>query len=246
MIFRRTAGIVLKCTDYSETSKIVTIYTRDYGKVRILAKGAKRKKSEFLGILEPLSLLEIVYIESRKSLHILKEAYLIDSNLEIRERLSRIASGLSFLSLIERTQPDEDPDPAIFELLSSSLSALQRVPLPENVPLVFQLRLLEHFGKLPGLISCGQCGSPLKGSAIYDPRSGDFLCEVCGKDRKWSLSRGTLQALRRLAETPFERCGRIRLTKEQRAEITSVVRMMLQTAVEAELPAENVVSSLLR
>jgi len=246
LIFRRTVGIVLRCTDYSETSKIVTFYTRDHGKVRTLAKGAKRKKSEFLGILEPLSLLEIVYIQSRKALHILKEAYLIDANLALRERLSRLARALFFLSLIERTQPDEDPDPAVFELLSASLSALRRISLPENVPILFQLRLLDHFGRLPSLTTCSRCTSPLKGSATYDPRSAYFLCGSCAKDDTWSLSRGTFQALRRLAESSFERCGRIRLMKKQSAEIAPVIGAMLRSAVEADLPAEGVVNSLLR
>ena len=82
MIFRRTAAVVLRPRDYSETSKIVTFYTRDHGKVRAIAKGAKRKKSDFLGILDPLSLLEIVYIQGKGGLHILTEAHLIDANLD--------------------------------------------------------------------------------------------------------------------------------------------------------------------
>lgn len=246
MIFRRTVGIVLRCTDYSETSKIVTIYTRDHGKVRALAKGAKRKKSDFLRILEPLSFLEIVYIQRKSGLHILKEACLIDSNLGLRQQLSKVARGLYFLSLVERTQPDEDPDRAVFELLSSSLSALRRLSFAENVPIVFQLRLLKHFGRLPSLTACGSCGSPWKGSATYDPQSGSFLCRACRKDGKRRLSRGTLQALRRLAEISLERCGRMRLSKEQRSQIAPVISAMLRTAVEADLPAESVVNSLLR
>lgn len=245
MLFRRTVGIVLKSTPYSETSKIVTIYTRDNGKVRALAKGAKRKKSEFLGILEPFSFLEIVYIESRKGLHILKEACLIDPNFGLRQQLSRIARGLFFLALVDRTQADEDPDPHVFDLLLSSLSALQRVPSPENVSIVFQLQLLRHFGRLPSLTTCGRCGSALDRTASFSPRSGDFLCRACGNNGKGSVSQGTLQALRRLAETPPQRCGRIRLLKKQHLEIAPVLGAMLRAAVEIELPAGEVADSLL-
>jgi len=246
LIFRRTTGFVLKRTDYSETSRIVAFYTRDHGKVRALAKGAKRKKSEFLGILEPLSLLEIVYIQKKGGLHILTEAYLIDSNLRLREQLARIGYGLNFLSLIDRTQPDEDADPEVFELLSSSLSALQRVVHPENVATAFRLRLLQRFGRLPNLYRCGRCSTPLKRAALFDARSGHFVCKACGKESQWSLPQGTLQALRRLAEIPLERCGRIRMSKGQQAEISGVVGAMLRTAIEAELPADDVVSSLLQ
>jgi len=246
LIFHRTAGIVLKRSDYSETSKIVTIYTRDQGKVRVLAKGAKRKKSGFLGILEPLSLLEVVYIEGKRGLHTLKEAYLLEPYLRLRERLSRIAHGLFFLSLIDRTQADEDPDPKVFELLSLSLAALESVSLPENVSVVFQVRLISQFGSLPTLSSCGACGCSLTQDAFYDAQSGSFLCQVCRKSDRWALQQGTLRALRRLAESPFERCGRVRLSKEQRVEIARVTGTILRTAVEAELPAETVLNSLLR
>jgi DNA repair protein RecO (recombination protein O) len=246
LIFRRTQGIVLRRTDYSETSKIVTLYTRDCGKVCVLAKGAKRKKSLFLGILEPLFLLEVVYIEKKKGLHILKEACLIDSNFALREHLWKIAHGLHFLSLIDKTQPEDDPDPAVFDLLVSSLSSLRRLTSPENVPAVLQLQLLRHFGMLPSLSNCARCGSPVKGNASLGARSGGFVCESCGGNKATRVDQGTLKALRRLSETSFERCGRIGLLRKQRVEISRIIRAMWRTAIEADLPAADVVDALLR
>ncbi len=245
MIFRSTVGIVLARTDYSHTSNIVTFYTRHHGKIRAVAKGARRKKSEFLGILEPLSLLEIVYIEGRSGLHILKEAYLIDSNIALRAQLSRLVHGLYFLSLVDRSQPEGDADPAIFELLSSSLSTLKRFRSPENVPAIFQLRLLDRFGRLPSLTKCGQCASPLTGTAYYDNWSAGLFCATCGKGGNWALPQGTVQALKRLAHTSLERSGRIRLSKKQRFELSRLLRAMLRSAIEEELPAQAVVDSLL-
>jgi len=246
LIFRRTEGIVLRATDYSNTSRIATVYTRDYGKVRLLAKGARRKKSDFLRILEPFSLLEIVYIESRRSLHTFKEAHLIDSFLGLRDRLGEIARALFFLSMIDRTQPDEDPDPAVFELLSDSLFALERVPHPENVAIVFQLHLLQRFGRLPSLATCGRCASPLRANTSYDPASGYLLCGSCARGKKPSLSGGTLEALRRLADTPPNRSGRIRLSKGQHAEIAPILGAMFRASVETEFPAVEVVNALLQ
>ncbi len=248
MIFRRTEGVVVKRTDYSETSKIATFYTRDHGKIRAIAKGARRKKSEFLGLLEPLSLLEIVFIERRSGLHILKEAHLLDSNLELRQELSRIAHALNLLSLIDQTQPDEDADPAVFELLVSGLSALSHISNPENVAFAFQVHLLRHFGKLPSLDTCAHCGASLGSAppaAGFRGRSGVLLCRSCGKDGDHPLPPGTLGALRRLAEIPLHRCGRIRLSSEQQAEISSLLAAMLRTAIEGDLPAQAVAQSLL-
>jgi DNA repair protein RecO (recombination protein O) len=246
LIFNRTEGIVLRWTDFSNTSKIVTIYTRDHGKLRVLAKGAKRKKSEFLGILEPFCLLEVVYIEKKRGMHLLKEACLLDSNPGIRQELTRIAYGMQLLSLVEQSQPEEDPDPVVFELLSSSLRELQRATSPENVSILFQLRLLRHFGKLPSLTNCIRCDSMLGPTTFYSARSEGFLCEACGEDRRFSVPQGTLRALRRLAESPSERAGRIGLLKEQRGQIAQLLSTMWKAVIEAELPAEKVTDSLLR
>ena len=245
MIFRRTEGVVVRRTDYSETSKIATFYTRDHGKIRAIAKGARRKKSEFLGLLEPLSLLEIVFIERRSGLHILKEAHLLDSKLELRQELSRIAHALNLLSLIDQTQPDEDADPDVFELLVSGLSALSHISNAENVTFAFQVHLLRHFGKLPRLDTCAHCGAPLGSAARFRARSAVLLCHSCGKDSDRPLPPGTLGALRRLAEIPLPRCGRIRLSSEQQAEISSLLAAMLRTAIEGDLPAQAVAHALL-
>lgn len=245
MIFHRTIGYVLRRRDYSETSTIATFYTRDYGKVRVLAKGARRKKSEFLGLLEPLSLLEIVFIERRSGLHILKEAHLLDSNLELRQELSKIVHALNLLSLVDQTQPDEDADPDVFELLVSGVSALSHVSNPQNVAFAFQIQLLRHFGKFPCLDTCARCGSSLGIAALFRASSGVLLCRSCGNHRDLPLLPGTLGALRRLAEMPLSRCGRIRLSNEQDAEISRVLSTMLRTAIEADLPSQSVTHSLL-
>lgn len=245
LIFHRTTGYVLRRRDYSETSNIATLYTRDCGKVRVLAKGARRKKSEFLGLLEPLSLLEIVFIERRSGLHILKEAHLLVSSLRLREELSKIAHALNLLSLVDQTQPDEDADPGVFELLVSGLSALSDGSDSENVSLAFEVHLLRHFGQLPPLDTCARCGASLEPLALFRERSAAILCGRCGSHGDRPLLPGTVKALRRLAEIPLCRCGRIRLSNEQHAEISRVLSAMLRAATEAELPSQSVTQSLL-
>ena len=245
MIFHRTIGCVLRRRDYSETSSIAAVYTRDHGKIRVLAKGARRKKSDFLGLLEPLSLLEIVFIERRSGLHILKEASLLVPNLGLRQNLSKIAHGLNLLSLIDQTQPDEDADPDVFDLLVSGLSALADVSVPQNVGFAFQAHLLHFFGKLPRLNACARCGRPFGSAALLRVQSGAPLCRSCGNPGDYPLLPGTLGALRRLAEIPLSRCGRIRLSNEQRAEISHILSAMLRTAIEADIPSQSVIHSLL-
>jgi DNA repair protein RecO (recombination protein O) len=245
LIFHRTIGYVLTRRDYSETSRIATFYTRDHGKVRVIAKGARRKKSEFLGLLEPLFLLEIVFIERRSGLHILKEACLVAPNLELRQGLSKIAHALNLLSLIDQTQPDEDADPDVFELLMSGLSTLSHISDSQNVTFAFQVHLLRRFGKLPSLETCDRCGAPLGPAALFRERSGVLLCRSCGSHSDRLLLPGTLKALGRLAEIPLPRCGRIRLSGEQQDEISRVLLTMLRAAIEADLPSQSVTDSLL-
>jgi hypothetical protein len=80
---------------------------------------------------------------------------------------------------------------------------------------------------------------------VYDPSSAVFLCNSCAQHRKWPLSGGTLQALRRLAETPPHHSDRIKLSRDQLAEVAPVLNDMFRAAAETDLPATNVVKTLL-
>ena len=145
-----TSGIVLRTTDWSETSAIVTWFTRDLGKLRTVAKGAYRRKSPFSGKLDLFYLNDIVFIPSRSGdLHTLSECYVENPFPHIRERLDVFTAASYCCEFVDLATEPEGPVPELFELLAGSLTAFDEGRLtPLSVPL-FELLALDRLGFRP-------------------------------------------------------------------------------------------------
>jgi len=167
--FVTTPGVILKGSDYSETSRLVTAFARDLGKVRLLAKGARRKKSPFGGLLEPLGHVELVLIPGRGGLHTLTECAPLGEASGLRDDLTRLAAGLFVLALIDETQIEEDPQPAVFELLVQTLARLETTGNAAALLFAFQLRLIALSGYELDLERCAADGAALSGAGFFSP-----------------------------------------------------------------------------
>jgi DNA repair protein RecO len=145
-----TSGIVLRMTDWSETSLIVTWFTRDLGKLRTVAKGAHRPKSPFRGKLDLFYLDDIVFAPSRRGeLHTVSECYVENPFVRIRERLDLYTAAGCCCELVDLATEPEGPVPELFELLATSLTSLDQGSItPLSVPL-FELLALDCLGFRP-------------------------------------------------------------------------------------------------
>ena len=247
MTFEKTSGVVLKSINYSETSKIVTIYSRDYGKIKVIAKGARRKKSDFLGKLEPFTQLDIVYIKGKKDLHILKECNIVTPYFELRNDLDRLSTALHILFLVDSTQAVEDANPSVYDLLVASLQELSTKQFSHNILFFFQLKLLDYSGYGFEFDKCADCGGGLDGKAFFCPAKGGFLCNKCRVDRKGSyLSRGSFEILRHLRNISVDKAGKIRLSKTQIAELSNFFETVFESILEKKSPVKSILDILLR
>ena len=145
-----TSGIVLRTSDWSETSLIVTWFTRDFGKLRTVAKGAHRPKSPFRGKLDLLYLDDLVFVPSRHgNLHTLSECYVENPFPRIRERLDAFTAASYCCELVDIATEPEGPVPPLFNLLSESLAAMDAArPSPLFIAR-FELLTLDALGFRP-------------------------------------------------------------------------------------------------
>ena len=109
---------------FDETGKLVTFFTKDCGKIRVLAKGAKRLNSKFGGRMETFSLLELSIARGRH-IDILSQCETIDSFQKIRERAETIALGLYFIRVVDLASVERQKNADLFKLLALSLSKLK-------------------------------------------------------------------------------------------------------------------------
>jgi DNA repair protein RecO (recombination protein O) len=176
---RRTPvrAIVLKRSDFRESSRIVTCLTREHGRIVALAKGAHRPDSPFLGRLDFLNEVLATFTADRGGLRLLERAELVCERRALREPARYLAAS-HLAQLCDFALPDPRPEPEVFDLLAGGLSLLERCPAAAigRVVLGLELRLLARLGALPDLHHCAACGEAL-GEHVF--RASDTPGLVC-------------------------------------------------------------------
>jgi DNA repair protein RecO (recombination protein O) len=204
----KALALVVRGTDWSETSRIATLWTREFGKVRALAKGGRRLKSSFEVAFDLLTVCRVVVIRKHSGgLDLLTEAQVAERFPHLRTDLQALYAGYYVAELLADGTQDYDPHPALFD---AALDTLRGLADPADRPgrvSAFELAWLRELGYSPRLDACAACGKDLSGPAAagsrvgYGPTAGGVLCPACltaARDRR-SLSGPGWAALRGLA-----------------------------------------------
>jgi DNA repair protein RecO (recombination protein O) len=172
---QKTQGIVLGSIDWHETSKIVTFYTKDFGKIRGAAKGARRKKSKF-SPLEILSHHTIVFYEREdKDLYTLGECQAEETFPNIRKDIKKVAYGAYLAELVNSVSTSEKNE-LLFDLFSKALHFLGKKEDSEIIIRAFETRLLDILGFGLHLDNCLICKKELKDNFKFNPGLGGLIC----------------------------------------------------------------------
>lgn len=146
-----TSAVVLRSFPYSETSIIARCYTRDHGKVSLIVKGARRKKSPMAAYFQSMNYLDIVYYyRETRSLQSVSKASFVEIWSGLNQELRKIAYGLAVIELTEKTNTENDPHPELFDELIAVLKAFNSSELRLNIIFwYFQIKLLTILGFKP-------------------------------------------------------------------------------------------------
>ncbi len=206
MSSEKAIALVLRVVEFSESSSVVTLFTREFGKVRGLAKGARRQKSPFESALDLLSLCRIVFLrKSSDALDLLTEAKLERRFRAAGRDLSSLYAAYYVAELLAELTDDGDPHPELFDAACDALAALgSEQSHVATVVLRFELAALRLLGHMPLLDACVECGRPIDPQArrvAFGQLSGGVLCARCrpGKRQVVSISGAALAAMKRLA-----------------------------------------------
>lgn len=158
-------GIVLRRLAYGETDNIVTLYTRENGRVSAIAKGARKASSRTASACEILTCARY-NLASGKSLAVITQAEIKNAFPALRKDLSRLAHAQYTAELTDKFVADEDPHPQLFTLLRATLLLLERTADPATAARWFELRLLAETGFAPNLSACAACGEQVPDAAM--------------------------------------------------------------------------------
>ncbi|NOZ61737.1 MAG: DNA repair protein RecO [Calditrichaeota bacterium] len=190
MSLQKTEAIILKTQKQGETSKILTLFTKSKGILKVIAKGSRGPKSRYFGTLEPLNHIAIVYyFKETRDLQLLSQADIVGSFIELREKLEKYAIAVFCCELVQRTQL-EQPNAALFRDLLALLRALNGATgRLMNFLFWFVLRFLDISGFKPELNQCQVCGTTRKQGVLrFSILRGGFSCDKCQAPDPMSIS----------------------------------------------------------
>ena len=228
----KTKAIVIRSMDFSESDKIVTFFTRDFGKLRGIAKGAKRTKKRFGSTLELFSYVNLIFFDKGNlGLARINSCYSIESHMEICKDIKKVAYGSYFIELVNGLVGEKEKNDGIFDLLVDSLFLISCQKFDEEIVRIFEIRLLSLLGYQPQLEQCLICAYKLSGKEKFwfSPVKGGILCNRCshGLKKLSPISLGTLRILLLARDMDLKKIHRIvfssQALKESEDALTSFI-----------------------
>lgn len=201
-MIQEATGIVLKSTPFSDTSMVTRVFTREFGKISLMAKGVRKSKKGAAGILESMNKINFqVNYNDSKDLQILRDLSLVTALTKIRNDYKRLTAGLAMVDMIDKTMQPKDASTILFRLLNHSLEELNNSK--SNVVylyLFFQFQLAKYSGFNPLPHQCYACRNDLAGCYL-DKTSGHQYCKSCINHDSIFLPENCCAFLNQLSQT---------------------------------------------
>ena len=203
----RSAAVVIGSFPLGESDRVVSFFSRDFGRIRGVARAARRIKSRFGGSLELFTLGHLVFFDTGRSELVRIDHFDVTHPFAaLREDLGRLGEAAWVVEIVARTTGERDRQPALYGLLVRALRAMEEATRPPRVAACFGVRCLDLLGHRPRLDRCLECGReyPFPHPALGE---GGVVCEACtrrpGVDAA-PVSPATLAAFDRLRAVRWE------------------------------------------
>jgi DNA repair protein RecO (recombination protein O) len=229
--------VVLRRLSLGETDRVVTLFTRDRGKLNAVAKGARGPRSKLAGATEPFTYFEGVFAQGQ-NLDVLTQAQVHHPFSTIRKDLERVGYASHFLELVDAGIEERQSMPELWDLLLGALSALETATTPDVLSRAFELHALRVIGYEPSLFECVLDEAPVEEpGAVFHPLRGGMLCARCARVNRGGIavSLETVAAFRSLAYRPFIEAANASLPAEVRQQLNSAMVPYLRNQLEVQL-----------
>lgn len=233
----RTEAIVLKRTDFGEADRLLTLFGRDVGKFKAIAKGARKPQSRKTGHVE-LFTRSNLFLASGREIDIVTQAETVEAYAALREDLVRTTYASYAVELLDRFTVEEDRNLAQYELLANALGWFADGDDLLLTARYYELRLLSATGFQPRLFNCVSCGEAIEEQDQYfSPELGGLLCPDCrAADRKaLRISAVAVKVLRYLQTRPYDTVSQLTLKRPLLHEVETINHAYLTYILERNL-----------
>lgn len=239
----KTEGILLRVRNLGEADRIVTMYTKDRGKLNAVARGARRIRNRLLSPTQVFTHGRYLIFPG-KGLHNLSQADIVHSGQNLRDDLEKFAYASYVTELLDALTPEEDPSEGIFPLLAGTLSLGEQGRFTLAVR-AFEIRLMRELGYEPELYHCLQCRDTLQ-TKVFFSEQGGVVCDKCvvHVPGSISLSNGTWELMKRLLEWEFTKLKVLHPAADNEDELRRVMRKYLDHRLEYPLKSLDFLETL--
>lgn len=237
MAMYKAEGIIIKSFNLGEADRILTIYTRQYGKISAVAKGVRKSRSKLRGSTQTLTHAELVLYRGR-SLDTITQCEAKEMFAGIREDLYRWAYATFMLELLDAMVPEGQPQAGVFVRLLLSLHLVESLEEPELGALFFAVHLLQLLGYQPQLGGCAACGSsPKPNQMAISGTYGGILCSDCIPLDPYCfpVQGGEIAVWRKLLAIDARMLSRLKLSSKMQHDLLQVLKYYIQYHLERQL-----------
>lgn len=219
----KVEGIVIRATDYGESNKVVILYTREFGKVGVMARGAKKPRNPLASCTQPLTYGNYLFSKGR-GLGTLYQGDSINPFRYIKADLRKMAYASYIVDLIDKLADADARNPFLYELVLQLLMYMDEDVNPQVLSFIFEVKLMPVLGIEPVLDHCTHCGRQERLSD-FSVSNGGLLCVYCRNmdSRSFPVSAATIKLLRLFKVIDMRRLGEIRLKPETIKELKTVL-----------------------
>jgi DNA repair protein RecO (recombination protein O) len=242
----QTEAVVIKKIKLGEADRILTLYTRDHGKIEAVAKGVRRPKSKMAGHLELLTYSQLRLARGR-NLDTITGSQTIEAFQSLKNDFWLTSCGLYAAELVNHFNPERNANQPMFELLIDTLSRLSKAENTELTLRYFELRLLDLSGYRPQLYECVACRTELKLVAnAFCSAAGGILCPNCQYEQPNSIniSIDAIKVLRFMQRNDFETVVRLKISTELANELKNILSGYIRYILEKEVKSATWLDSL--
>ncbi|MBM7701488.1 DNA repair protein RecO [Metabacillus iocasae] len=222
-MFKKCEGIVIRTNDYGESNKIVTIYSRELGKVGMMARGAKKPSSR-LSATTQLFTYGHFFVQAGSGMGTLHQGEVISSMRSIREDIFCTAYASYIVELTDKVTENNKPNPFLFEFLYQTLSYMNEGYDLDVLTYIYEMKMLNVLGLYPSLNECVFCQSK-DGVFGFSIRDNGLICHRCTEKDPYHLrvSPGTIKLLRLFYYIDLQRLGSISVKEETKHQLKLII-----------------------
>jgi DNA repair protein RecO (recombination protein O) len=232
-------AFVLRTYKLGESDQIVVFFTREFGKLRAVARRSRHPRRHTASYYQPLTLLHaILFGRPSQALYRINTVDIVDPFRPLREDFGYLRCGLYLTELVDVATREHEPVPELFLLFHLTLEQLSQTPHTAMLLRLFELRLLTVIGYTPQLLSCAHCGEDVPShGGVFSPHLGGVLCGRCAPEvrRTLRISQTTLEFLRLAVTHAASDWPSIPLGADAQQELEQVLHAHLTACLGREL-----------